>query len=169
MCGKIPARQISLHRMSAIQNFDIRYLCKPGKKHAIKAMVLTFLHHRRWIWLGIKSISNELDTDFHVLASQLSHHAMHLWRNHQSIVTSLAKSKQSGRHTGGANVIVFLSLFIGSLYRVRNKQCMYCRDEVLMHSLEGYVGAYITNTQITLKWAHKQFATPVHPLFFIYM
>ena len=46
-----------------------------------------------------------------------------------------------------------------------------------MHSLECYFGVYFPrccatreiNTKITLSWAHKQFATRVHALFYIYL
>ena len=52
---------------------------------------------------------------------------------------------------------------------------MYSYDELFMRSLECYFGLYFPrccttreiNTKITLSWAHKQFATRVHTLFYI--
>ena len=52
---------------------------------------------------------------------------------------------------------------------------MYSCDELFMRSLECYFGVYFPrccatreiNTKITLSWAHKQFATQVHTLFYI--
>ena len=51
---------------------------------------------------------------------------------------------------------------------------MYSRGELFMRSREGHFGVYFsscvatreTNTKITLEWAHKQFATRVHTLFY---
>ena len=47
------------------------------------------------------------------------------------------------------------------------------RGELFMHPREGYFGVYLPNcaatremnTEITLEWVHKQFATKVHTLF----
>ena len=52
---------------------------------------------------------------------------------------------------------------------------MYSCDELFMRSLECYFGVYFPrccatreiNTKITLSWAHKQFTTRVHTLFYI--
>ena len=51
---------------------------------------------------------------------------------------------------------------------------MYSRGELFMRSREGYFGVYFPscaatkeiNTKITLEWAHKQFVTRVHTLFY---
>ena len=51
---------------------------------------------------------------------------------------------------------------------------MYSRGELFMRSREGYFGVYVPscaatreiNTKITLEWAHKQFVTRVHTLFY---
>ena len=50
----------------------------------------------------------------------------------------------------------------------------YSRGELFMRSREGYFGVYFPscvatreiNTKITLEWAHKQFVTRVHTLFY---
>ena len=51
---------------------------------------------------------------------------------------------------------------------------MYSSGELFMSSREGYFGVYFPscaatreiNTKITLEWAHKQFVTRVHTLFY---
>ena len=53
------------------------------------------LRNRSWIWPWIKSVYNELDIAFHVLAPQLSHRVIHLWRHQLSNVTSSTEPEQS--------------------------------------------------------------------------
>ena len=53
---------------------------------------------------------------------------------------------------------------------------MYSCDELFMRSIECYFGVYFPrccatreiNTKITPSWAHRQFVTRVHTLFYIY-
>ena len=55
------------------------------------------------------------------------------------------------------------------------KKCVYSCDVLFMRSQECYFDVYFPrwcatqeiNTKITLLWAHKQFATRVHTLFYI--
>ena len=63
-----------------------------------------------------------------------------------------------------------------ALYRSREniEWYMYSSGELFMRSREGYFGVYFpsceatreTNTKITLEWAHEQFVTRVHTLFY---
>ena len=39
-------------------------------------------------------VSNKLNITFHVVLSQSSHHVMHLWHHHQSIVTSVGSTER---------------------------------------------------------------------------
>ena len=127
-----------------------------------------FLHDRPWISRWIKSISNELDITCHVFASQLSGHcdiiANRLWRHQQNVKRA---SETRGWH---AKILVF-SVVYGFVVLCKKYSC-----ELFMRSLECYFGDYFPgccatreiNTKITLSWAHKQFATWVHTLFYIY-
>ena len=101
----------------------------------------TFLHERLWLSPWIKSISNELDINCHVFASQLSGHcdviANRLWRHQQNV--------KRARHITG----------------------IMCEDPPLS-VIYGFVLPCATrelNTKITLSWAHKQFATRLQTLF----
>ena len=77
-----------------------------------------FLHDRPWISPWIKSICNELDITYHVIASQLSGHcdviSTRLWRLQQNVTEQVS-------HGTGVWRSSFLSSFVGSLCRVRNK------------------------------------------------
>ena len=75
-----------------------------------------FFHDRPWISAWIKSISNELDITFHVLASQLCGHC-------DVISNRLWRQQHVNRVTHGVDVwrSSFLSPFMDSFYRVRNE------------------------------------------------
>ena len=76
------------------------------------------LHHRPWISLWIKSISNELDIIIHVIASQLSRYcdviSNQLWRHQQN-------DDRASQTRGRCVKIGALSSFMDPLCRVRNK------------------------------------------------
>ena len=132
-----------------------------------------FLHDRPRISPWIKSISNELDITYHVFASQLSGHcdviANQLWRHHQNI-------KRASETWGWCVKILVLASFMDSLCRVRNKimyvllwRTVYALTRVLFWCLFPSLLRNSGNkNQITLSWAHKQFATRVHTLFSIH-
>ena len=78
----------------------------------------SFLHDRPWISPWIKSISNELYINIHVIAPQFSRYydviSNQLWRHQQN--------EDRARETRGRYVkIVVLSSFMDLLCRVRNK------------------------------------------------
>ena len=81
----------------------------------------SFSHHRSWISPWIKSIINELDNTFHVLASQFSGHcdviSHRLCRHHQNV--NRASGVISNRLW--RQMSSFLSVFTDLLCRVRNK------------------------------------------------
>ena len=54
------------------------------KQFATRVHIPYFVHGLSWIWPWMKSISNELDITFHVLAWQLSDHVIVLWRHQQN-------------------------------------------------------------------------------------
>ena len=129
-----------------------------------------FLHDRPWISPWIKTISNEIDIICHVFASQLSGHcdviANRLWRHQQ---------KASETLRWNVKILVF-SVNHGFVMSCKKyKWCMNSCDELFMRSLECYFGVYFPrccatreiNIKITLSWAHKQFATRVHTLFYM--
>ena len=84
-------------------------------------------------------------------------------------------------------VVIFFFVVVGltwlychnlsfALYRSREniEWYMYSSGELFMRSREGYFGVYFpsceatreTNTKMTLEWAHEQFVTRVHTLFY---
>ena len=77
-----------------------------------------FLHDRPWISPWIKSISNELDIDIHVIASQLSGHCDIIgnrWWRHQENENWVSEPRERWVK------IVVLSSFMESFCRVRKK------------------------------------------------
>ena len=102
----------------------------------------SFLHDRPWISPWIKSISNELDITFHVIASQLSGHcdviSTRLWRHQQNVQSQTEQVS----HGTGVWRSLFLSSFMGSFCHVRNKimyvlswQTVYALTRVLFWCL----------------------------------
>ena len=93
-----------------------------------------------------------------------------LWCHQQSIVMSSAECKPSDWDTGSMCEDYHFNRHSWILY-----VCMYSCDELFMCSPKSYLGVYFPcccaiwerNTKITLKWAHKQFATWVHISFYI--
>ena len=133
----------------------------------------TFLHGRPWTSPFIKAISNELDIMFHALASQLFGHCADIgnrfWR-HQQTVDRVSET------LGRCVKIVIVASFMDSLYRVRDNtiyvlscRTVYALTRVLIWCLLPWLlRNWKINAKIALTWAHKQFATRVHILFYIY-
>ena len=105
-----------------------------------------------------------------MFASQLSGHCdvivNRLWCHQQNVKRA---SETRGWY---AKILVFSVIYGFVMSRKKKKYCMYSCNERFMRSLECYLGVYFKhqlNTKITLSWAHKQFATRVHTLYYIYM
>ena len=121
-----------------------------------------FLHDRPWLSPWIKSISNKLDVTFHVLASQLSSHCDVIDRRLRRDQRNLNRASATRRRC--VKLVVF---------NVIDGFVMACK--LFMHSLEWHFDVYFPrcwatreiNTKITISWAHKQFATRVHTLFYL--
>ena len=130
-----------------------------------------FLHDRPWISLWIKSIYSELDIAIHVIASQLSGHC-DVISNRYDVISRMWNKR--ARHGVDVWWSSFLSTFKNQLRRVRNT-IMYVlySSELFVCALECYFGVYFAaremDTKITLPWAHKQFATRAHTLFYVYV
>ena len=133
-----------------------------------------YLHHRPWISLWIKSISNKLGITCHLFASQLSGHydviANRLWCHQQNIKWASETRDDVWRS-------LFSASFIYSLCHLRNKimyvllwwtvfaltrVLFWCLFPSLLCNSDIYI-------KITLSWAHKQFDTRVHTLFYIFL
>ena len=105
------------------------------------------------------AFSYELDINFHVLASQLLHHVMHLGRHQQSIVTS-SQSYQHNANRGSEACsrcvrIVFLLSYMGSLCHVRNKIiCIVMAKCLCAHSSGLLVSISLVASQLG-KWIPK--------------
>ena len=120
-----------------------------------------FLHDRPWISPWIKSIFNKLDITCHVFASQLSSHcdliACRLWRLQQNVQRARLED-----HVWRSSLI---ESSIDLLCRVRNK-IIYALSWRTVSELTGVL-FWCNKHQITLLWAHRQFAMRVHTLFYI--
>ena len=77
-----------------------------------------YLHNRPWISPWIKSISNELDITIHVIASQFSGHCDII--NNQ-LWCHLQNENRANETQGRCVKIMFLSSFMDSVCRIRNK------------------------------------------------
>ena len=97
----------------------------------------------------------------------------HYSRDRVTIVWSLWRHQENvDRASDGVYVwrSSFLSSFMDSLCRVRNRIIYVLSWWIFFHSLDSPRGFSTreVNTKITLSWAQKQFATRVHTLFSIY-
>ena len=144
--------------------------------HKIQYRISTyciFAPDRPWIWPGIKSISNNLDIAFHVRSSQLLCLEMHLWCHEQFIVALSAGRKPSEWDNGSMwedrNLI---SSFMDSIYpKETNNACTLvtnslCACSIIILMFISLASSQLKHQKITFSWAHAQFTTRVHTLFY---
>ena len=131
-----------------------------------------FLYDRLWISPWIKSIPDELDISIHMIVSQLSGHrdviSNRLWRLQQNV------NRTSETRDRPVKTAVFIGIcgFVMSCKKW-NMVCTLVTNCLCVHSSVILVFIPLVpreiNIKITLSWAHKRFATPVHSLFYIWI
>ena len=113
-----------------------------------------FLHDQSWIWPWIKSISGELNIDFHVLTSQRPGWAIALWRHQRYIVTLSANTKIShpwAHKQFTTPVHTSFSKFKYMLLKRCLKKCSFEPSRRVTHSC-----MCILCESYTLQWRHNE-------------
>ena len=159
-----------------LKQYTYKYLSSnTANRHIIiLGFVTSYINWSR-ISLWTKLISDELDITVLMIASQLSGHCdvirNRLWR-HQQYVNRASETR------GLCVKTVILSSFMDSLCCVGSR-IMYALTSWAVYALTRLRVLFWClfpsllcnlgiNTKITLSWAHRQFATQIHTLFYIY-